>query len=126
MPYSSLTMLVVWCRVRWSRGGGRKNHAGEHRIVWSNAPAPGPGLAGFTGELSNASVTANAMSLAYGSRAATYAVVTQRPGMLIVDGAAQAPSAVANPTGGWSLSLPKGTHRVSIGFSKFRPPHTPR
>jgi hypothetical protein len=90
--------------------------AGEHRIVWSDSPAPGPGLVGFTGEVSSATVGARAMTLAYSSRAATYAVVTQRPVTLVVDGAAQTAIAVANPTGGWTLHLPKGTHRVNIGF----------
>ena len=56
------------------------------------------------------------MTLAYSSRAATYAVVTQRPTTLVVDGAAQAANAVADPAGGWTLRLPKGTHRVTIGF----------
>ena len=90
--------------------------AGEHRIVWSNSPAPGPGLTGFSGELSSASINPTAMTLAYSSRAATYAVVTQRPTTLVVDGTAQPADAVANPTGGWTLGLPKGTHRVNIGF----------
>ena len=99
-----------------SAGGTAIVPAGEHRIVWSNSPAPGPGLTGFTGELSSASVSANAMTLAYSSRAATYAVVTQRPATLVVDGTAQAANAVADPTGGWTLRLPKGTHRVTIGF----------
>ena len=103
--------------VPWpSAGGTAIVPAGEHRIVWSNSPAPGPGLTGFTGELSSASISATAMTLAYSSRAATYAVVTQRPTTLVVDGAAQAPNAVADPTGGWTLRLPKGTHRVTIGF----------
>ena len=99
-----------------SAGGTAIVPAGEHRIVWSNSPAPGPGLTGFTGELSSASISANAMTLAYSSRAATYAVVTQRPATLVVDGTAQAANAVADPTGGWTLALPKGTHRVNIGF----------
>ena len=99
-----------------SAGGTAIVPAGEHRIVWSNSPAPGPGLTGFTGELSNTSISADAMSLAYSSRAATYAVVTQRPTTLVVDRVAQAATAVADPAGGWSLRLPKGTHRVTIGF----------
>jgi hypothetical protein len=99
-----------------SAGGTAIVPAGEHRIVWSTSPAPGPGLSGFTGELASASISPTAMTLAYSSRAATYAVVTQRPATLVADGAAQAATAVANPTGGWTLHLPKGTHRVNIGF----------
>ena len=99
-----------------SAGGAAIVPAGEHRVVWSSSPAAGPGLTGFTGELSNASISAHAMTLSYSSRAATYAVVTQRPATLVVDGAAQAPIAVANPTGGWTVRLPKSTHRVTIGF----------
>ena len=99
-----------------SAGGTAIVPAGEHRIVWSNSPAPGPGLTGFTGELSSASVSANAMTLAYGSHAVAYAVVTQRPATLVVDGTAQAANDVADPNGGWTLALPKGTHRVSITF----------
>ena len=42
-----------------SAGGTAIVPAGEHRIVWSNSPAPGPGLTGFTGELSSASISPN-------------------------------------------------------------------
>jgi hypothetical protein len=99
-----------------SAGGTAIVPAGQHRIVWSNTPAPGPGLTSFTGELSSASISPSAMTLAYSSRAATYAVVTQRPTTLLIDGTAHTASAVANPTGGWTLGLPRGTHRVNIGF----------
>ena len=47
-----------------SAGGTAIVPAGEHRIVWSNSPAPGPGLTGFTGELASASISARAMTLA--------------------------------------------------------------
>jgi hypothetical protein len=99
-----------------SAGGTAIVPAGQDQIVWSNSPAPGPGLTGFTGELSSASISPTAMTLAYSSRAATYAVVSQRPATLVIDGTAQTATAVANPTGGWTLGLPKGTHRVNIGF----------
>jgi hypothetical protein len=116
-PLAGPDTSVTLDGMRWpSAGGAAIVPAGEHRIVWSNSPAPGPGLTDFTGELSNASISANAMTLAYSSRAATYAVVTQRPATLVVDGAIQAANAAVDPAGGWTLRLPKGTHRATIGF----------
>lgn len=90
--------------------------SGQHRIVWSASPTDGPGLTAFSGELSEASVSATAMTLAYTSTTATYAVVNQDPASLTVDGTSTAPTVAADPAGGWSLRLPKGNHRVTVGF----------
>jgi hypothetical protein len=112
-PHTSVTVDgIPWP----SAGGTAIVPAGEHRIVWSDSPAPGPGLSGFTGELSSATIRPNTMTLVYSSRAATYAIVTQAPKTLAIDGTPQAAHDVPDPTGGWTLALPKGTHRVTVGF----------
>lgn len=90
--------------------------SGQHRVVWSASRSDGPGLTAFSGELSAASVKAHAITLAYSSATATYAVVSEHPASLTVDGTAATPAVAVDPAGGWSLRLPKGTHQATIGL----------
>ncbi len=101
--------------VPWPSGAGIAIvPKGEHRLAWAAGPARGPALLRITGELGSASVEAGALTFAYDSRGRGYAVVGRKPVAMTVDGSEAGLDAVANPGGGFTVTLPPGTHTIRI------------
>ena len=88
--------------------------AGRHTLKWAAGSEPGPGLRSITAELGTASVSAKSMTLDYSARTQALVVISQRAVRVLVDGTSAAVIQRRNPSAGWTLSLPKGNHRVQI------------
>jgi hypothetical protein len=90
--------------------------AGNHVLDWSTGDPLGPGLKAFTGQLGTAGVSATSMHFTYDARPDALAIVTERPTSLEVDGEPRLLHVVADPTGGFVVRVPAGTHRVLLRF----------
>jgi hypothetical protein len=90
--------------------------AGNHVLDWSTGDPLGPGLKAFTGQLGTAGVSATSMHFTYDARPDALAIVTERPTSLEVDGEPRPLHVVADPTGGFVVRVPAGTHRVLLRF----------
>jgi hypothetical protein len=103
--------------IRWPAANGvAVVPAGNHVLQWSAGAAVGPGLTAFGGELGTARVTAHSLTFTYSARPDAYAVVTQRPRALRIDGKVAQVDAVADPGGGYAVRVPTGTHRAALTF----------
>jgi hypothetical protein len=103
--------------IRWPAANGvAVVPAGNHVLQWSAGAPVGPGLTAFGGELGTARVTAHSLTFTYSARPDAYAVVTQRPRALRIDGKVAQVDAVADPGGGYAVRVPTGTHRAALTF----------
>jgi hypothetical protein len=90
--------------------------AGNHLLEWSAGDPAGPGLKAFTGQLGTAGVSTTSIHFTYDARPDALAIVTQRPTSFEIDGESQPLDVVADPTGGFVVRVPAGTHRVLLKF----------
>jgi len=68
------------------------------------------------GELISESAGSSSLRVSYSAEATAWAVVDRRPTSLVVNGAASALVAVADPSGGYTVRLPSGDHEVKLSF----------
>ena len=90
--------------------------AGNHLLEWSTGEPLGPGLKAFTGQLGTAGVSKTRLRFTYDARPDALAIVTERPTSMEVDGEPHPLRLVADPTGGFVVRVPAGTHRVLLKF----------
>jgi hypothetical protein len=61
-------------------------------------------------------VSTTSMHFTYDARPDALAIVTERPTSIEIDGEAHPLDVVADPTGGFVVRVPAGTHRVLLKF----------
>lgn len=114
-PHGSRDTCLDVDDVPWPSGAGvALISKGEHQLRWFACPSRGPALLRLTGELGNASVEADALSVAYDSHGHAFAVIDRQPVSLQVDGLETPLTVMPNPGGGYTISLPTGTHTARI------------
>jgi thiosulfate dehydrogenase [quinone] large subunit len=102
---------------RWPAAVGRAIiPAGSHTLQWLRGADGFPALERLQGELKDESTTASSLRVAYSADATAWCVVNRRPVSLALDGASSALVAVPNPSGGYTVRLPRGTHDAKLSF----------
>ena len=106
--------VVVPTGVRLSTAA--RHPAGSHIVRWEGGDDGLPALERLQGELKGESADASSLRIVYSADATAWSVLNRRPVALAVDGAPSALVAVPNPSGGYTVRLPRGTHDVKLSF----------
>jgi hypothetical protein len=101
----------------WPAAAGRAIiPAGSHTARWLQGDDGLPALKRLQGELKDESAEASSLRVVYFAEATAWSVVNRRPVSLAVDGAPSTLVAVPDPSGGFTVRLPAGTHDVKLSF----------